>query len=164
MHFSSSYLAFALSLATGALAHPAHGTHTGTGTGTGTGPNNPYETGTGDVLPACKMFKPYVAEVFLSAVCSLHMTPLAAGVMPTINSACLVPQQSAFPNSNTYTNTYVNTDTYQGNTYSNTAGNGPTTTYSDTGPTNTYTNTGTGTGTTATATGGGGTSSTYSYN
>ncbi|KAL8947887.1 MAG: hypothetical protein Q9222_005880, partial [Ikaeria aurantiellina] len=146
MHFSSGYLALALSLATGTLAHPAR-EHTGTGTG----PSGPMETGDSTVPPACKMFKPYVAEVFLEAVCSMHLTPLAAGIMPTINTACLMPQETGGYQQNT--DTYgQNTQTYPQNTWTDTAGSGPTTTYGDTGPTDGYQNTGTGTGNGAQAT------------
>ncbi|KAI4131073.1 MAG: hypothetical protein LQ338_001394 [Usnochroma carphineum] len=52
-------------------------------------------------MPAeCKMFKPYVPEIVLEAVCSLHMTPLPAGQSPTLNSACFGahrPKQTALP-------------------------------------------------------------------
>ncbi|KAL8907978.1 MAG: hypothetical protein Q9171_005640 [Xanthocarpia ochracea] len=59
-----------------------------------TGYEPPEITGSPDPNPngvpeQCMMFMPYVAPVFLEAVCSLHMTPLAPGSMPTFPTSCL---------------------------------------------------------------------------
>ncbi|KAI4139101.1 MAG: hypothetical protein L6R39_006471 [Caloplaca ligustica] len=59
---------------------------------TGTNPYGSQTTSSAPIPSQCHMFKPYVPEVLLSAVCSLHMTPLAAGVVPTINTACFAGQ------------------------------------------------------------------------
>ncbi|KAL8693540.1 MAG: hypothetical protein Q9218_001665 [Villophora microphyllina] len=85
MHFSTKYLTLALALATGTLAVPQAYERQTT-----TQPPASVETGDSTKLPnECHMFKPYVAEVFLEAICSLHMTPLAAGKVPKINTECL---------------------------------------------------------------------------
>ncbi|KAL8856620.1 MAG: hypothetical protein Q9178_006776 [Gyalolechia marmorata] len=130
MHFSTTSLALALSLASGALSRPqphdvdeptstsnamtsnnAYGGNMPTATGdspiwtTSNGGDEPTSTGntgyeppeitgspdpnTDGIPEQCMMFKPYVAPVFLEAVCSLHMTPLAPGSMPTFPTSCL---------------------------------------------------------------------------
>ncbi|KAL8731535.1 MAG: hypothetical protein Q9166_003381 [cf. Caloplaca sp. 2 TL-2023] len=117
-------------------------TTTGVGDGYGqatiTGPSNPYNTSVGQVSRQCMMFMPYVPPVFLEAVCSLHMTPLAAGVVQSIPTSCLAPTggQNARPYSNQPTTTTYpgskNTYTQQGNTFTQ-----DTNTYEQEGPTTT---------------------------
>ncbi|KAL8916374.1 MAG: hypothetical protein Q9172_006331 [Xanthocarpia lactea] len=50
-----------------------------------TGSPDPNASG---IPEQCMMFKPYVAPVFLEVVCSMHMTPLAPGSMPTFPTSC----------------------------------------------------------------------------
>ncbi|KAL8707405.1 MAG: hypothetical protein Q9225_007760 [Loekoesia sp. 1 TL-2023] len=97
MHFSSTYLTLALATATTTLASPAKGPvntandgqytqPTGNLPSQPTGNNLPTQpSGTSNLPAQCSMFKHYVPEIVLDAVCSLHMNP---GAMPTLNSAC----------------------------------------------------------------------------
>ncbi|KAL8833555.1 MAG: hypothetical protein Q9170_004210 [Blastenia crenularia] len=86
MHFSATYLALALTFASRTLASPARAHTTLGDQATTTGPFSSTETGGDSNLPAqCSMFKQYVPEVVLEAVCSLHMDP---GAVPSFNSAC----------------------------------------------------------------------------
>ncbi|KAL8697822.1 MAG: hypothetical protein Q9201_006907 [Fulgogasparrea decipioides] len=88
MHFSSTYFALAFSLATGTFAIPKL-VNTGKAA-TAIDPSLPtYSHGATDSVPLqCHMFAPYVPQALLGAVCSLHMTPLTPGQMPTLDSAC----------------------------------------------------------------------------
>ncbi|KAL8810291.1 MAG: hypothetical protein Q9200_002694 [Gallowayella weberi] len=91
----------ALSLASSTLARPQAGGYERQTTSSTTGgygsPTRSTSSVYGDttggarVPPECMMFGAYVPPAFLAAVCSLHMTPLAAGVMPSIPTGCLVP-------------------------------------------------------------------------
>ncbi|KAL8663645.1 MAG: hypothetical protein Q9202_003715 [Teloschistes flavicans] len=84
MYFSGKYFTLALAFATGTLAVPQQYVRQTT-----TQPPSALSSGGSTTIPSeCHMFKPYVAEVFLGAICSLHMNPLAPGKMPTINSEC----------------------------------------------------------------------------
>ncbi|KAI4241905.1 MAG: hypothetical protein L6R40_004304 [Gallowayella cf. fulva] len=103
MHFSATYLTLALSLASSVLAMPQQENYlrqtTTTSLGengygartTTTGPYVPGSTGGARVHPECMMFGPYVPPALLEAVCSLHMTPLGAGVVQSFPSSCLNP-------------------------------------------------------------------------
>ncbi|KAL9581100.1 MAG: hypothetical protein Q9212_004098 [Teloschistes hypoglaucus] len=124
MQFSSKYLALALALATGTLAIPQQYERQTT-----TQPHSPRETGGSTSLPSeCHMFKPYVAEIFLEAICSLHMNPLTPGQMPAVNSECFgagasqtlvnhgyQPQRTSLGGGNEYTQVATpTTKPYQG--------------------------------------------------
>ncbi|KAI4272416.1 MAG: hypothetical protein L6R38_006620 [Xanthoria sp. 2 TBL-2021] len=97
MQFSTTYIALALSLASIAIARPQQGqdqqqqpTTTFNGGYQVSQPTDTIPGGGDDEVPKqCKMFMPYVPPALLEAVCSLHMTPLAAGSMPVVPTSCL---------------------------------------------------------------------------
>ncbi|KAI4099712.1 MAG: hypothetical protein L6R37_005856 [Teloschistes peruensis] len=126
MHFSSRYLTLALAFATGTLAIPQQYERQTT-----TQPPSSRESGGSTSLPSeCHMFKPYVAEIFLEAICSLHMNPLTPGQLPAVNSECFgagashtivnhgntyQPQQTSLGGGNGYTQVATPTkNPYQG--------------------------------------------------
>ncbi|KAL8993239.1 MAG: hypothetical protein Q9188_007381 [Gyalolechia gomerana] len=87
MHFPSPHLALALSIASTTLASPTRGSTNDIIYPSTTGPAGSLPTSDStSTLPAeCIMFKPYVPEIVMEAVCSLHLTPSA---VPTLNAAC----------------------------------------------------------------------------
>ncbi|CAO1601992.1 hypothetical protein XANCAGTX0491_005628 [Xanthoria calcicola] len=97
MHFSTICLALALSLTSSAIARPQQGqyqqqqaTTTFDGDYQAPQPTDTIPSGGNDNLPKqCMMFMPYVPPALLGAVCSLHMTPLAAGSVPIVPTSCL---------------------------------------------------------------------------
>ncbi|KAI4229452.1 MAG: hypothetical protein LQ349_006387 [Xanthoria aureola] len=97
MHFSTTCLALALSLTSSAIARPQQGQYqqqqaTTTFDGDYQAPQ-PTDTipsvGNNNIPKQCMMFMPYVPPALLGAVCSLHMTPLAAGSVPIVPTSCL---------------------------------------------------------------------------
>ncbi|KAI4111293.1 MAG: hypothetical protein LQ339_000754 [Xanthoria mediterranea] len=97
MHFSTTCLALALSLTSSAIARPQQGqcqqqqaTTTFNGGYQMPQPTDTIPSGGNNNVPRqCMMFMPYVPPALLGAVCSLHMTPLAAGSVPIVPTSCL---------------------------------------------------------------------------
>ncbi|KAI4168969.1 MAG: hypothetical protein LQ343_006000 [Gyalolechia ehrenbergii] len=86
MHFPSPHLTLALSIASTTLANPTRRSTNNIIYPSTTGPDGSQPTSDStSALPAdCIMFKPYVPEIVMEAVCSLHLTPSA---VPTLNAA-----------------------------------------------------------------------------
>ncbi|KAL9597473.1 MAG: hypothetical protein Q9219_005106 [cf. Caloplaca sp. 3 TL-2023] len=83
MHFPSTYLGLALALTTTSFATPTRQNPNDYSEPSVTAPFGTDSTGT---LPAqCAMFKHYVPEAVIDAVCSMHMTP---GAVPTMGAGC----------------------------------------------------------------------------
>ncbi|KAL8767252.1 MAG: hypothetical protein Q9209_006178 [Squamulea sp. 1 TL-2023] len=92
MQFSTTCLALALALASGALSRPQQYEQPTISGQDGYIALSTSARGFGSNLTtvpeACMMFMPYVPPVFLGEVCSLHLTPLAPGSMRTLPTSC----------------------------------------------------------------------------
>ena len=133
MHLSTTYLALAVSLVSTANARPQQNQYNQQATTTfddgqyqrseptPTGGGGEYaqekyaqESSGADAMPTqCSMFKPYVAPGLLKAVCSLHMTPLAAGEKPTFPTSCFAGGAEPMPTMTLQNNLYNNEKQYQ---------------------------------------------------
>ncbi|KAL8669106.1 MAG: hypothetical protein Q9168_006287 [Polycauliona sp. 1 TL-2023] len=128
MHFSTTYLALAVSLVSTANARPQQNQYNQQATTTFDdgqyqrseptptrgGGEYAQESSGADAMPTqCSMFKPYVAPGLLKAVCSLHMTPLAAGEKPTFPTSCFAGGAEPMSTMTLPNNLYNNEKQYQ---------------------------------------------------